>query len=159
MAKAKSDICAKLLASYEPEQALRSRKFVSVRERGVRYIAELKPRRDTIVFQVDGRIIKDEKKCDKLILAKDSANGSLWTGCFVELKGSDIGQAIQQLETTITHPIFKDRTLQKKFARIVSSAGMPANSGSSTMEEARNRFSIQYGCELKRLKSEQPDKI
>lgn len=160
MAKAKNNICTKLLASYQPEQALQSRELVSTSEKGIHYIAEIEHQRDTVVFQVDGSIITDGIRCDKLILAKDSADGSLWTGCFVELKGSDIGHAIEQLENTITRPIFKDdRTLQNKFARIVSSSKMPTNTGNSPMEKARNKFKEKYKCELKRLRSRQLDKI
>ncbi len=159
MANAKSDICAKLLASYQPEQALKSRKEVSVLERGVHYKTEIVPQRKTVVFQIDGDIIQEGKRCDKLILAKDSANGSLWTGCFVELKGSDVESAIDQLERTITHQVFNDPTLQKKFARIVSSAGMPANNGHTKIEKAKIKFRQKYGCELRRLRSKQLDNI
>lgn len=159
MAKAKNNICTKLLASYQPEQALKLRKSVSTSESGVEYRAELKPQRKAVVFQVDGCIITNGNKCDKLILAKDPANESLWIGCFVELKGSDVESAIDQLESTITHQVFNDSTLQKKFARIVSSAGMPANNGHTKIEKAKIKFRQKYGCELRRLRSKQLDNI
>lgn len=102
---------------------------------------------------------KNGQKCDKLILAKVPNVNKKWIGYFVELKGSAITKAIAQLENTITHSKFNDSTLTKRYARIVSSVGIPANNGNTELEKARNRFRSQYNCELKRLKPNQPDRI
>lgn len=153
------DICEKLLEQYGAEQSLKVRKKVSTAEKGVRYIADVIPEREIVILQVDGNIIKNGQKCDKLILAKVPNVNKKWIGYFVELKGSAITKAIAQLENTITHSKFNDSTLTKRYVRIVSSVGIPANNGNTELEKARNRFRSQYNCELKRLKPNQPDRI
>lgn len=88
------DICEKLLEQYGAEQSLKVRKKVSTAEKGVRYIADVIPEREIVILQVDGNIIKNGQKCDKLILAKVPNVNKKWIGYFVELKGSAITKAI-----------------------------------------------------------------
>ena len=66
MAKQNNDICSALLAAHVPEQGLKVRKNISTSEQGVRYTASVNPERETVVFQVDGCIICQGNKCDKL---------------------------------------------------------------------------------------------
>ena len=71
MVKQNNDICTELLAVHAPEQELKVRKSISTSEKGVRYTATVNPERETVVFQVDGCIICDGDKCDKLVLSKN----------------------------------------------------------------------------------------
>ncbi len=152
------DICGKLLESYSPEQPLLVRSQLSTSEKGVCYKARVNPERETIVFQVDGCIIKKNNRCDKLVLSKCSDEENHWSGHFVELKGVDVTHAVDQLEHSLKHQLFQHKTLVKKFARVVGRS-FPSNSGNQEFEKARVRFRKFYDCELKRLKSNQPDVI
>ena len=108
--------------------------------------------------QVDGCIICNGDKCDKLVLSKNPTDTKTWIGHFVELKHSDVEHAIDQLEATIRHTVFKHPSLTRKYARIVATR-FPANNGNTPFERARERFADKYQCNLKRLKPNQPDSI
>ncbi|WP_300904171.1 hypothetical protein [uncultured Alistipes sp.] len=152
------DIYEVLLENYVPEQPLKKRKSIATRERGAIYKADIVPERETVVFVVDGEIITDKNRCDRLILSKSIENEKVWWGHFVELKGVKIEHALVQLEATIQHERCNHPTIQRKFARIVGRS-FPASSANPLIEKARIRFRERYKCELKCLKSQQPDKI
>ena len=154
----KMNICDILLKDYVPEQPLMRRKLLSTGENRVYYKAKVDPERETIVFKVDGCIITEGRKCDKLILAKTHVEGNDWSAYFVELKTSAIEHAIVQLEGSVRHAVFSHDTVGKKFARIVARA-FPANNANPLVEKARQRFRKEYRCELKTLKSHQPEII
>lgn len=143
---------------YKPAQPLKQRSRISISEKGVVYTANVTPTRDTVCFQIDGYIITSGCKCDKLILSENPKSPNTWIGHFIELKGQDISHAIAQLEASIAHSAFSHATLQKKYARIVGHA-FPSNAGNPDFERARILFKTKYHCELKRLKSNQPDSI
>lgn len=105
-----------------------------------------------------GCIITSGCKCDKLLLSKNPSDLATWFGHFIELKGTDVGHAIDQLEATIQHPLFNDNSLVKKFARIIARS-FPSSKGDPIVEKARIRFKQHYQCELKTLKSQNPDTV
>lgn len=152
------DIYSELVADYQPEKALAIYSSIATKENGVHYCAKVRPKREAAVFQVDGCIIREGKKCDKLVLSVDPEIDGVWRGHFIELKGTNVNDAVQQLESTIKSPIFQHPTLVKRYARIVAVA-FPANRADSNVERARNRFKKEYNCELKTIKSHQPDII
>ena len=154
----KTDIYTTLLAKSTPEQTLSTRNKISTSEKGIYYRAIVKPKRETVVFQVDGGLICDGNKCDKLILSRNPIDSDSWIGHFIELKRKDVTHAITQLKATISHPIFKHVTLKKKYARIVCTH-IPSNSGNLSLERYRNEFRAKYQCELKTLKNNQTDQI
>ena len=86
---------------FAPEQPLRMRKLLSVSERRAKYMLSFSPEMDSCTFKIDGNIIKDttSDKCDYVILA---SYNNAWAEVFVELKGSDISHAINQLKQTIS---------------------------------------------------------
>ena len=139
----------------EKERALRSE--FSVKDKGVSYTQKLNDKLYTSVFHVDGKIIFDGNKCDKLAVIefKDS---EAWANVFIELKGSDVRHAILQLESTLLHPIFRNEHPQKMYARIVSSS-MPLRRNDPEWEKAVKRFREKYKCELRRVKNHQPDNL
>lgn len=155
-----SNIYETLSKSYPPEQGLAIRKRISTSEKGVKYLANVESEgRKSAVFQVDGCIITSGNKCDKLILVASTPNATEeYDGCFVELKGSNISHAIDQLEATINNPIFARSQFQRLSARIVGRS-FPANSGNSDMERAKARFKSCYKCNLRGVKSNQTDKL
>lgn len=153
-----TDIYARLITTYHPERPLNEYKSLSTSEKGICYHATLIPCRKAVVFQVDGCIIHDGNKCDKLILSVDPSMVNTWIGHFIELKGTDVNHAILQLESTINNPIFQDRTLSRRYARIVARC-FPSQTANPDIERARIRFRKKYKCELKTIKSLQPDNI
>ena len=153
-----NSIYDKLVADYEPEQPLMSRSKISTQEKGKRYIATVNPQRDTVVFQVDGCIITSGCKCDKLILSEDLKDTEKWNAHFIELKGHDVTHALKQLNETLDYKLFKDATISKRFARVIGSS-YPSSAGNPAFEKLRNSFKKELNCELKTLKSNQPDKI
>lgn len=152
-----SQIYKNLLEMSVPEQPLNPRKIVSVKEKGTRYLGSVRPPRNTVVFQIDGNIIIEGNKCDKLILSDDN-DPNCCIGHFVELKGCDIKHAIQQLKSTLECPLFKDSSLSKKFARVVGNS-FPSSAGNPIVEKAKIYFKRNYHCELRMLKSDQPDQV
>lgn len=147
-----------LLSVTEPEKKLQVRKNISVSEGKAVYIASVNPERKVAVFSVDGNLITDGNKCDKLILSQHNESETDWIGHFIELKGCDISHAITQLEATLNNKMFQDASLKQKYARIVGRK-FPANTGNSDVERARINFIKRYKCELKCLKYKQEDKI
>ena len=153
-----NSIIDQLQSSFVPDQPRMLRKHLTVKERGVEYRAKVDPERETIVFQVDGDIIKEGNKCDKLILSEDTSLHNSYKAHFVELKGRDIPHAVLQLEATLENDLFKERSISKRYARVVGRS-FPSSSANPEMEKAKKRFKTKYGCELKMFKSGQVDTI
>ena len=151
-------MCARKLSNlgFQPSQQWMTRKDVSVSENGKTYTLRLQPPKRCAVYQVDGNIISEGQKCDKLVLIDDEkGKGTI----FVELKGKDISHAIDQLEATLINGIFRirfDRTDLIR-ARIVTGGSGPASSSNLTLSNAKVRFLTKYNCDLRVLKSRQPD--
>ncbi|MCZ2727809.1 hypothetical protein DW080_21285 [Bacteroides caccae] len=140
---------------YTPEQPLAVRKVVATAEKGRRYVLQVSNSKESVVYKIDGYIITAGSKCDKMVLIKDSSN---WTQIFVELKGKDLHHAIEQLESTLQNKMLAHSANKEKRARIVA-ASFPSNRGDMTMEKVKIRFKKIYKCDLRGLKSGQPDKI
>ncbi len=83
-------------------QADTSRNFVAKDKRATsEYRLQNSERKFVIKLQVDGCLISsnDQRKCDFLFLACDQEKAGI--AYFVELKGSNLGDAIDQLKSTI----------------------------------------------------------
>jgi len=154
MANTYDVLCSK---GFNPEKERAMRSELSVKEKSIIYVLKLKEKLHTSVFQIDGNIIREGNKCDKLVIVEFSDNKE-WANVFVELKGSDVKQAIVQLESSLSHPVFCNEHPTKVYARVVSSC-MPMRRNDPEWEKARARFKQKYGCELKRIKSQQPDNL
>lgn len=146
------------VSGYIAEQSLNERSSISVSENGKTYKVHLEQQLPSAVFSIDGYIIDQGNKCDKLVLINVDKTLDQWFEIFVELKGTDISHAILQLETTIKNSTFRCKSVSKINARIVASS-FPSNRSNPEFEKARSRFAKEYKCVLKRLKSKQPDKI
>lgn len=82
---------------YAPEQTLQFRAKISVSENGKRYLLTTGGKEESVVYAVDGNIVTEGQRCDKLVLVKRSAKDvtpEQWTESFVELKGVDTNHAI-----------------------------------------------------------------
>lgn len=150
--------CIELLsaAGYNPIQQWMVRKQMSVSENGKTYSLPLNPPKNSAVYQIDGEIISVGRKCDKLVVIVDN---QLNASIFVELKGKDIFHAIDQLESTLNHEYFKTNQTNKDVirARIVTCGSGPTSSASKFVTDAKIRFLKRYNCDLRILKSRQPD--
>jgi hypothetical protein len=86
-------------------------------------------------FQIDGDVVRDPQilKCDYLLL-----NDDVKTAYFIELKGSDIQHAIEQLECTLRifkHELFEYRAL----FRVVYKTGSTHSVRSSAVTEWKKK--------------------
>lgn len=145
-----------IAAGFVPSHSLADRDQLSVKEVRTIYIMRLSRRCSTIAFQVDGRIISSGNKCDYIILINDRA--TTWTEILTELKGTDVDHAITQLEESLKAAILDNPTITTKKARIVAQS-FPSNKSNPNLAKAKRRFLSTYGCELKTVKSGQPDTV
>lgn len=146
-------------AGFSPEQPLMVRAKVSTAEKGKRYTLVTSGREESVVYAVDGNIVKKGQRCDKLILVKRSISGvepEQWTESFIELKGVDTNHAIGQLRETLKNPIFKHPSNDVVRARIVAQS-FPSNKSNPAMEKAKQEFRKAYNCDLRGMKSGQED--
>ena len=131
---------------FTPQQILQERKEIVVKEKGKEYRLTLEPQKLCAAYQVDGYIIKEGNKCDKLVVTV--VDKDRWVETFVELKGRDTEHAIKQLETTIQNTVFAHPTIVEKRARIVGQT-IPRSNGSSVVDRAKIRFKKYYQCDLR----------
>lgn len=149
------------LEGYVPEQSLQIRAKISVSENGKRYMLTTNGQEESVVYAVDGNIVEEGQRCDKLVLVKRSAKKvapEQWTEVFVELKGVDTKHAIDQLRQTLEKAIFKHSTNDDIRARIVAQS-FPSNKSNPTMEKAKQEFRKNYCCDLRGMKTGQEDKL
>ena len=144
------------LSEYVAQKAINKCQKISLKERSASYVLILEPPMDCMVYQVDNYIIKgaDKEKCDKLIVA--TADNDDRVSIFVELKGSDVAHAIKQIAATLTYQLFSNNRTKWTKARIVANK-IPANAGRSVMERATKNFLRKYNCELRCIKSGNPE--
>ena len=146
---------------YAPEQALQVRSKISVSENAKRYLLATNSIEESVVYAVDGVIVKEGLRCDKLVLVKRSdkdVTPEQWTEAFVELKGVDTSHAINQLRQTLKKSIFKHPTNINIRARIVAQS-FPSNKSNPVMEKAKQEFRKDYNCDLRGMKTGQEDKL
>ena len=146
---------------FDPEQSLQVRAKISVSENGKRYLLATSGKELSVVYAVDGKIVTEGQRCDKLVLVKRSAKDAApeqWTEAFVELKGADTNHAIDQLRQTLKKAIFKHPTNDDIRARIVAQS-FPSNKSNPTMEKAKQEFRKDYNCDLRGMKTGQEDKL
>ena len=145
---------------YKAKQELMQRKKVSVSEKGITYILNTNDK-ESVVYSVDGCIIKEGRNCDKLVLirpANDANSPEEWIEIFVELKGTDISTAIEQLRETLKNQLFKDESNIDIRARIIGKS-FPSHKSNSIMEKAKISFKKEFSCELRGLKSKQVENL
>lgn len=143
-------------SGYEPSLELLVRKILATTEHGKRYHLNINGDKLSSIFQIDGDIISDGKRCDKLVLVEKESED--WTEIFVELKGIDVASAIDQLRASIENPIFKHITNKELRARIVAQS-FPSNKSNPIMEKAKIEFRQRFHCDLRGMKNGQQDSI
>ena len=136
------------LKDFEAESPLGEHKIVSTSEKGKTYKVQFTEVKPSAVYTIDGNIIKDGNKCDKLVLIQSDISQNRWIEIFVELKGKDVDHAIEQLKATVDKPIFQHSTIEQRWARIVAQS-FPRNTGNSSYERARIYFK-KRNIDLKR---------
>lgn len=150
-----------LAEGYAPEQDLQIRAKLGVSENGKRYLLTTNGKEESVVYAVDGHIVEEGLKCDKLVLVKRTAKDvkpEQWMEAFVELKGVDTNHAINQLRQTLKKAVFKHPSNNDIRARIVAQS-FPSNKSNPTMEKAKQEFRKDYNCDLRGMKSGQEDKL
>lgn len=93
------------------------RKKISISENRKKYLLHNDLRNNMAVFHVDGAMVQDKNtiKCDNLVLDTTGMKA-----IFVELKGTDLAHALQQINQTIDM-MRDDISNCTKYARIVTS--------------------------------------
>lgn len=144
---------------FLPDKGLEARRMMVTAEKGKKYSLAVTDGKESALFQVDGNIITEGLKCDKLILVKLGTDErcETWAEVFVELKGTDVQQAIDQLRTTIANKIFSHSSNKEVRARIVA-VSFPSNKANPMMEKAKREFA-KVGCDLRGIKTGQVDSI
>ena len=154
-----ADLLYDILTSsdFQPNHSKSLREQISLSEKGTTYVLKMNPKMDSCSFRVDGYIINSPsiEKCDYVVLV---SHDTKWAEIVVELKGGKIEHAIEQLYTTISTPPFNNTQHSIRRARIVTQNRIPANTGNSVLERAKVEFK-KRGCDLKAVKSNQPDFI
>lgn len=147
------------LRNFTPQKDEKTCSRLTLKEKGCEYKLVLQTPAWCLAYSVDGGIITDttRSKCDKVVYICNS-DGVAENGIFVELKGRNVEHAIEQLASTLEHAIFKQNRAKKIFARAVTNR-CPANAGNTSTEKAKRKFRQSYNCELKILKSGNPDKF
>lgn len=149
------------IKGFASEQNLQSRSKVTVCEKGKRYALVTTEGQDSVVYAVDGYIVKDGLRCDKLVLVRRTPKGQIpenWSEIFVELKGTDIDHAVAQLRATLSNSLFKHPTNDDIRARIVAQS-FPAHKSDPTMENAKKEFRKNFQCDLRGMKTGQEEKL
>lgn len=143
-------------AGFKPEQALLVRKTVVTQEKGIKYTLDVKANYPSVVFQVDGSIIKSGRKCDKLVLVNTKSESSEeWIQIFVELKGHDAIHGIEQLLDTAKNEKFIDKSNKVRKARLVATS-IPSNRANPMVEKLKREFK-KIKVDYKSLKPGQKD--
>lgn len=143
-------------SGFVPEQELCVRKILSTSELGKRYRLNINEDKRSSAFQIDGYIISDGKRCDKLVLVEKEKND--WAEIFVELKGVDVSSGIEQLKSCLENPLFKHLSNKELRARIVAQS-FPSNRANPVIEKAKIEFRKKYNCDLRGMKNGQQDSI
>lgn len=143
-------------SGFKPKHELCVRKILVISELGKRYHLNINEDKRSSAFQIDGYIISDGKRCDKLVLVEKEKND--WAEIFVELKGVDVSSGIEQLKACLENPLFKHLTNKELRARIVAQS-FPSNRANPVMEKAKIEFRKKYHCDLRGLKNGQQDSI
>ena len=135
----KENIINTNLKSFKADTPLGERKIVSTSEKGKTYKITFTVIKPSAVYSIDGNIITDGDRCDRLVLVQTDIVQNRWIEIFVELKGTDVDHAVKQLKATIDKPVFKHNTIERQWVRIVAQS-FPRNTGNSTIERARDYF-------------------
>lgn len=143
-------------SGYAPEQELSIRKIVATSELGKRYHLNVSQSKRSSLFQVDGYIVSEGKRCDKLALVEKAKDN--WAEIFVELKGVDIASGVEQLRACLDNSLFKHLTNKELRARIIAQS-FPSNKSNPVMEKAKIEFRQKYHCDLRGMKNGQQDSI
>ena len=135
----KENIINTNLKSFKADTPLGERKIVSTSEKGKTYKITFTVIKPSAVYSIDGNIITDGDRCDRLVLVQTDIVQNRWIEIFVELKGTDVDHAVKQLKATIDKPVFMHNTIERQWVRIVAQS-FPRNTGNSTIERARDYF-------------------
>lgn len=145
-------------SGYISEQPLSVRKTLVTQELGKRYTLDISSGKPSALFQVDGYIIKQGMKCDKLVLVRGrEIQEEAWTQIFVELKGHDAIHGMEQLLATVRSAVFCHASNMCRKARLVATSFL-SNKSNPKVEKMRQEFA-RLKVDYKNLKPGQKDVV
>ncbi len=105
-------------------------------------------------------IITEGNKCDYLVLAKQDENpqNNNWKAIFIELKGTDVEHALEQLDASMSNGELKHGSINERHARIVAKS-FPSSKSNPKFEAAKRTFKEKHKCSLKQVSSGCPDLV
>lgn len=143
---------------FRPELDLVYRKSLVTQELGKKYTLDITSGKPSALFQVDGCIINQGMRCDKLVMVRmQEAPEEAWTQIFVELKGHDSVHGMEQLLATVKNPCFTHASNKQRKARLVATS-FPANKSNPKVEKMRQEFA-RLKVEYKNMKPGQKDAV
>ncbi len=145
---------------FQPKLPLDSRENLSLKEQRTEYRLRFGNRRTCVAYQVDGNIITEGNKCDYLVLAKQDENpqNNNWKAIFIELKGTDVEHALEQLDASMSNGELKHGSINERHARIVAKS-FPSSKSNPKFEAAKRTFKEKHKCSLKQVSSGCPDLV
>lgn len=159
-------LCAQLNVVIKPETVYSTcpkNGIVTPAENGIKYHFCSNTCQRIHLYNIDKGLLNKRTTgrdaCDWLLLIEETKTGSPH-GCFVELKKGDAEKAFSQLQDTLKQFDEKGwlQKISKRYARIVANS-IPANTGNSVIEKAKQIFKKHYQCELKPLRPGKTDTI
>lgn len=145
-------------SGFAPELPLAVRKTLVTQELGKKYGRDVSSGNPSTLFQVDGYIIKQGLKCDKLVLVRmQDTPDEVWAQIFVELKGHDAIHGMEQLLASVRSRVFNHPSNKCRKARLVATS-FPANRSNPKVEKMRQEFA-RLRVEYKNMKPGQRDTI
>lgn len=156
-----TNIYRSLKKLHEPYKPYQLYKEITVQESGMKFRGCFKPAAFATMFKIDGVFITEGNKCDNLLLAsekdfsKDVGDEEL-TGVFIELKGTDVKHGLLQLDSTLSHALFKKINFKDKRAVLVARS-FPRNGANPEYEKEKRNFIARHkGIKFKQLGNNEP---
>lgn len=110
---------------------------ITFKERRSKVLFDNSSRKECLCIMVDGCQITNGTRCDKLLICENNEY-------FIELKGSDVGHAIIQLESSIK--LLSDKNANSRQAYIISTNVSPKIS--TNIQKSKLYFKRKLNSEL-----------
>lgn len=110
---------------------------IPLKENRSKFLIENPQKIEIAIYQVDGCLIKDDERCDYLVIIDDKN-----LEIFVELKGGDIIKAIAQLSNSLEALATESKNIHKQCFVIATKNRFPKRD--TRRLNAENKFAKKY---------------
>lgn len=111
----------------------------------------------SVIYKVDGYIVKAGNRCDRLMLihTATTAGKEAWTEIFIEQKGTKVRHAYEQLRDTVKLAIFQHPSNIARRACVVAT-NFPANNADPVIAKIKKELAL-LNVTCKQFKNGQED--